>query len=282
MGRAINKAVTLAEILKRRIEGLHQNISLSSSYVKDVWEPLEEGLERLEMVRHVSMMSITLSAKELDVSSAGYQSPTLTKQVQPLTESNQGGGYGGPGRAYNRGRGLERRNVRPSNGYHNAGDENWNPGRGEYRGRGGGYDAGGRNFSRGYTQQVDTRAFNRGFVKNNSQADTRGYNKGYSQADNRGYNNTFSQGDRQVQNNFYPPAVTRRYPGGSSQVNIRRPSQPLADANGYNRPGRLPHQYNNGYAQGRHDNPVGDRNTSFQGRGGGAIGGRGRGRGRFG
>jgi DNA-binding protein len=46
MGRAINKTVTIAEILKRRVEGLHQNTELTSVLLTDVWEPVEEGLDR--------------------------------------------------------------------------------------------------------------------------------------------------------------------------------------------------------------------------------------------
>lgn len=45
MGRAINKTVTIAEILKRRISGLHQITEIESTDIIDVWEPLEEGLE---------------------------------------------------------------------------------------------------------------------------------------------------------------------------------------------------------------------------------------------
>jgi DNA-binding protein len=45
MGRAINKTVTIAEILKRRIPGLHQITEIESTDIIDVWEPLEEGLE---------------------------------------------------------------------------------------------------------------------------------------------------------------------------------------------------------------------------------------------
>lgn len=67
MGRAINKTskyiknifakfwtktnfyshlVTIAEILKRRVEGLHQTTAIDSTEITDIWEPLEEGLDR--------------------------------------------------------------------------------------------------------------------------------------------------------------------------------------------------------------------------------------------
>lgn len=75
MGRAINKTVTIVELIKvslfstfhyitywmyqwfgyaedmpdvlviqRRIVGLHQNTSIGSTDITDTWEPLEEGL----------------------------------------------------------------------------------------------------------------------------------------------------------------------------------------------------------------------------------------------
>jgi hypothetical protein len=47
MGKAINKAVACAEIVKRRVESdLHQHTEIGSTEVKDVYEPLVEGLSR--------------------------------------------------------------------------------------------------------------------------------------------------------------------------------------------------------------------------------------------
>jgi DNA-binding protein Alba len=77
MGRAINKTVTIAEIIKRRIASLHQNTAIGSTDITDLWEPLEEGLLPLETTRHVSMITITLSTKELDKTSIGYTSWTI-------------------------------------------------------------------------------------------------------------------------------------------------------------------------------------------------------------
>lgn len=71
MGRAINKTVMITELIKRRIVGLHQNTLIGSTDITDTWEPLEEGLLPLETTRHVSMITINLSKKELDTSSTG-------------------------------------------------------------------------------------------------------------------------------------------------------------------------------------------------------------------
>jgi len=81
MGRAINKTVTVVEILKRRVRGLHQNTEISSVDIIDCWEPLEEGLHRLETTRAVSMVTITLSKTLLDTASPGYQEPLPDDQV---------------------------------------------------------------------------------------------------------------------------------------------------------------------------------------------------------
>ncbi|KAJ8459364.1 hypothetical protein OPV22_032290 [Ensete ventricosum] len=73
MGRAINKTIMIVELIKLL--------------------PLEEGLLLLETTRHVSVIGITLSKKELDTSAVGYQPPLPKDEVKPLAEF----GYGGEG-----------------------------------------------------------------------------------------------------------------------------------------------------------------------------------------
>ncbi|KAH1239918.1 Ribonuclease P protein subunit p25-like protein [Glycine max] len=86
MGQAISKTVAIAEILKKRIPKLHQDTGISSVSIVDTWEPIEEGLVPVEMTRHVSMISITLSTRELDENSPGYQAPSNVEQ--PKQHSN--------------------------------------------------------------------------------------------------------------------------------------------------------------------------------------------------
>lgn len=90
MGRAINKAVTIAEILKRKIP-LHQQNTLSSVEMVDVYEPLEEGLDVVTSRRYVSCMMIVLSQslEALDPSHTGYQPPLSERDVHA---SARGGG----------------------------------------------------------------------------------------------------------------------------------------------------------------------------------------------
>ncbi|URD78458.1 hypothetical protein MUK42_02734 [Musa troglodytarum] len=80
MGQAISKAVAIAEIIKKRFSGLYQDTTISSVSITDVWEPIEEGLVPLEMTRHVSMISISLSTRELNKNSPGYQAPLQVEQ----------------------------------------------------------------------------------------------------------------------------------------------------------------------------------------------------------
>ncbi|GKV24909.1 hypothetical protein SLEP1_g34449 [Rubroshorea leprosula] len=46
MGQAISKTVAIAEIIKKRMPRLHQDTAISSVSIIDVWEPIEEGVEK--------------------------------------------------------------------------------------------------------------------------------------------------------------------------------------------------------------------------------------------
>ena len=110
MGRAIHKALAVAEILKRRVPGLHQRTEIGSLPFKEVWAPLEEGLNRVESTRYISSILITLSKDppSLDIRSRpGYQPPLPLSEVRyPLGEyqrpysrgGRNGGGRGRGGR----------------------------------------------------------------------------------------------------------------------------------------------------------------------------------------
>ncbi|KAL5671891.1 hypothetical protein ACJX0J_016197, partial [Zea mays] len=89
MGRAINKTVMVVELIKRRIVGLHQNTTTGSTDITDMWEPLEEGLLPLETTRHVSMITITLSKKELDTSYIGVDCPSPPRLRIPRRETSR-------------------------------------------------------------------------------------------------------------------------------------------------------------------------------------------------
>ncbi|XP_058090834.1 uncharacterized protein LOC131237181 [Magnolia sinica] len=188
MGRAINKTVMIVELIKRRIVGLHQNTSVGSTDITDTWEPLEEGLLPLETTRHVSMITITLSKKELDTSSVGYQSPLPAEHVKPWTELDYEGGEGSPGgrgrgRGGRGGRGRARGNVNMGGEY---GDGGWDRGRGYARGWGRGRGRGFRGRGRGgYGGPVDSQQ-NAGGYNDEAPVHVRGRGRGRGQNRGRG------------------------------------------------------------------------------------------------
>jgi DNA-binding protein len=105
MGRAINKAVTIAEILKRKLP-LHQVNRTTSVAMVDVYAPMEEGLDMVTTTRYVSCLTITLSlnVERVDVNDVGYQPPlpdsernlpSSNQSEQPLPGRRPGGGMGG-------------------------------------------------------------------------------------------------------------------------------------------------------------------------------------------
>ncbi|KAJ0964059.1 hypothetical protein J5N97_029181 [Dioscorea zingiberensis] len=153
MGRAINKTVMIVELIKRRIFGLQQNTVIGSTDITDTWEPLEEGLLPIETTRHVSMITITLSKKDLDKSSVGYQSPLPMDQVKPLPDFDYEG-EGSPGVGRGRGRGSRGRGRAHGNGpvAVDYGDGGYGNGDGGYDNRGRGYARGGwgRGRDRGF------------------------------------------------------------------------------------------------------------------------------------
>ncbi|KAI3460430.1 hypothetical protein Pfo_017093 [Paulownia fortunei] len=161
MGRAINKTVTIVELIKRRIVGLHQSTAIQSTDITDTWEPLEEGLQTLETTRKVSMVTITLSKKELDKTNIGYQPPIPADQVKVSTELEYDGGEGSP-RARGRGRvgrGRGRPRAPSGNGFASAefegGGYEWNRGFARGRGRGRGRNSRGRGRGGYYGPQFD-------------------------------------------------------------------------------------------------------------------------------
>ncbi|KAJ7538666.1 hypothetical protein O6H91_11G058600 [Diphasiastrum complanatum] len=160
MGRAINKTVTIAEIIKRRVAGLHQITSLGSTDITDLWEPLEEGLLPLETTRHVSMITITLSTKDLDKTSVGYQAPLPADQVKSTAdyeEYEESSPQEGTDRGRGRGRGSRGRGgaAAPASEYTGP-DGSWSRGRsrGRFRGRGHGLRGRGRGFGGEINQEA--------------------------------------------------------------------------------------------------------------------------------
>lgn len=97
---------TPAEIVKRRVKGLHQHTSLGSL---DILEGKLTEVDADEAdkpgMRHVSIINITLSSEPLDESLPGYQAPLPDNMVQPRPAYTGTRTYRGGYRGSFRGRG---------------------------------------------------------------------------------------------------------------------------------------------------------------------------------
>ncbi|CAL5417633.1 unnamed protein product [Camellia sinensis] len=167
MGRAINKTMMIAELIKRRITSLHQNTSIGSMDITDTWEPLEEGL--LPLIDFLLVQPRNYSPCLSDnnyfvqegtgyIFCGRYQTPIPVDQVTPWNEYDyegegspnmRGRGRGGWGK----GRGRDNNGVVEYNG-----DGGWDGGRGyggrgRVRGRGHGFRGCGRGYGGGDMQQ---------------------------------------------------------------------------------------------------------------------------------
>lgn len=81
MGRVINKTVSLAEILKRRVKGLYQLAEIGSIKVVDKKHPKGDE-EPTEVVRLLSVIKIVLTTEPEDRTK--FQPPLDESMVEPL------------------------------------------------------------------------------------------------------------------------------------------------------------------------------------------------------
>lgn len=74
VSNAVQSAVNLAELVKHRVKGLHQVNKISNITIVDEFEPLYEGLDKLQFSRIVTMLQITLTKDEstIDKKDIGY------------------------------------------------------------------------------------------------------------------------------------------------------------------------------------------------------------------
>lgn len=85
VGKAITKVITVAEILKRRVAGLHQRTSLHTLEMDETFEPKDEGLNVVRRKRRVGAVTVTLCGdiSRIDAGAVGYQAPVPEDEVTP-------------------------------------------------------------------------------------------------------------------------------------------------------------------------------------------------------
>lgn len=85
--RVIERVIWVAEVLKRKVAGLHQVTRLSEQQIVDIYEPKEEGLIQVQVERYLTIIEILLTKEPNAAQKAepGYQAPIATDESEVLT-----------------------------------------------------------------------------------------------------------------------------------------------------------------------------------------------------
>lgn len=85
--RVIERAIWVAEVLKRKVGGLHQVARFTENKIVDVYEPREEGLLKVEVERFLTVIEITLTKEPTaeQRKEPGYQAPLKLDEKDLLT-----------------------------------------------------------------------------------------------------------------------------------------------------------------------------------------------------
>jgi len=75
--RLIEKALWVAEVLRRKVADLHQIITITEQKIVDVYMPREEGLLKVEKERFLTVVEVVLTRTptEEQKNAPGYQAP---------------------------------------------------------------------------------------------------------------------------------------------------------------------------------------------------------------
>lgn len=79
--RLMDKALWVAEVLRRKVEGLHQIVNVTERKIVDVWEPREEGLVTVHEERFLTILEVTLTKNPTpeQLKHPGYHAPLKVK-----------------------------------------------------------------------------------------------------------------------------------------------------------------------------------------------------------
>ena len=88
--RLIEKALWVAEVLRRKVPDLHQVITINEKKIIDVYMPREEGLLKVEQERFLTIVEVTLTRKptEEQKKAPGYQAPLKNIEGEFLTKES--------------------------------------------------------------------------------------------------------------------------------------------------------------------------------------------------
>lgn len=163
-GFVISKCTSVADLVRRRIKGLHEIVEFGSIEITDTYEPIEEGLDEVTLKRKIPFISIKLSKSPLPKDHPGYHEPLPESEVTPFvaymapTGGRRGrprGGFrgrgfrggrsfrGAPRGGFRRGRGFRGRRAFRGEGYERESEgygrrpEGFRRGEGYRRGEGG-------------------------------------------------------------------------------------------------------------------------------------------------
>lgn len=80
--KLMDRALWVAEIVRRKVEGLHQIVHITERKIVDVYEPREEGLLTVKEERYLTIMEVTLTkAPSADqLKHPGYHTPVTNKE----------------------------------------------------------------------------------------------------------------------------------------------------------------------------------------------------------
>eukprot|EP00041_Stephanoeca_diplocostata_P007085 m.97683 g.97683 ORF g.97683 m.97683 type:complete len:168 (+) comp16724_c0_seq2:273-776(+) len=91
-GRAVTKAISVAEILKHRVHGLHQVTTIGMATTREYWDPKPVSpdgtsstamLDSVQVSRKIPTVEILLSLAPVDPATLGYQPPLPHTEVDP-------------------------------------------------------------------------------------------------------------------------------------------------------------------------------------------------------
>lgn len=85
----MDRALWVAEVVRRKVEGLHQIVHVTEKKIVDVYEPTEEGLVTVRQERVLTVLEVTLTREPTAAqkSHPGYHAPLNIKNEYLTKES---------------------------------------------------------------------------------------------------------------------------------------------------------------------------------------------------